>query len=316
VTPGLAIVGLLVVAGFGCHRMAPSVSPLLWAMAFGMLLAPVARPRREATAGVQLAATHLLRAGVALLGLRILLAELAEVGLAGAAIAAGTVAATMLLTTWLGRRIGVPAQLSLLIASGSAICGASAIAAMNAVMRAREEDVGYAVASVTLFGTAAMLLLPVLSAAMGLGELDAGMWAGASIHEVAQATAAGAVISAGALKVATLVKLSRVIMLAAVVAIAGAGGAGGRRTLRPHVPGFVVAFLALVVLRSVVDVPEGILDAATVTSTVLLAAGLAALGLRVRLGALREAGLRPLALGTAASVIAGASGLGLVLLLA
>lgn len=314
--PGLAAVALIVAAGFGCNRVAPSVSPLLWAMGFGVLAAPLVRSRPTTRVGVQRAATHLLRAGVALLGLRISLGELAQVGASGVAVAGGTVAATMLLTTWLGRRLGVGDNLSLLIATGSAICGASAIAAMNAVTKAREEDVGYAVATVTLFGTAAMLLLPVLSGPLDLGDADAGIWMGASIHEVAQATAAGAVVSTTALKTATLVKLSRVMMLAAVVAIAGARTpASGTSTLRLQVPGFVVAFLALVILRSVVELPAALLDGAALASTVLLAAGLAALGLRIRVGALRAAGVRPLLLAVGASSIAAASALALLLLL-
>jgi uncharacterized membrane protein YadS len=153
-----------------------------------------------------------------------------------------------------------------------------------------------------------------VSALLGLSSAHAGIWAGASIHEVAQATAAGAVVSVGALKLATLVKLCRVVMLAPLVAIVGARGPG-RMAARPSVPGFVLAFLALVVVRSLVAVPGALLDASTVASTTLLAAGLAALGLGIRTQALRAAGMRPFVLGVAAWAIAAATALGLLVLL-
>jgi uncharacterized integral membrane protein (TIGR00698 family) len=311
---GLSVVALLVAAGFACNRAVPSASPLLWAMGFGVLLAPYAYARPSTSEGIKLSATHLLRIGVALLGLRISLSELADVGFGGVAVVVGTIASTMTLTTWLGHRLGVPHKLGLLIATGTAICGASAIAAMSSTVGAREEDAGYAVATVTVFGTAAMLLLPPVSALLGLSHAEAGLWAGASIHEVAQATAAGAVVSVGALKIATLVKLCRVVMLAPVVAIVGARGSG-TPGVRVRVPWFVLAFLGLIVVRSVFPLPDAVLHVATVAATVLLAAGLAALGLGVRVQALRAAGMRPLALGVAAWAIAATTALGLLVAL-
>jgi uncharacterized integral membrane protein (TIGR00698 family) len=307
---GLGLVAVLVAAGFAGHALVPAASPLLWAMALGVLLAPVAQARPAMAPGVRVAASHGLRLGVALLGLQLSLSELASVGLAGVVIAAATIAATMGATIWLGRRLKVDPKLTLLLAAGCGICGASAIAAMNSVAGARQEDVGYALATITVLGTVAILGLPPAAAALGLGDTQSGMWVGASIHEVAQATAAGAVISAAALKVATLVKLCRVVMLAPVIAIAGSG-----EGVRMRVPAFVVGFAVLVGVRSITDLPEGLLDGAAVVSTVLLAGGLAALGLGIRPRALWAAGLRPLLLGVAASLVAAATALGLVLLL-
>ncbi len=309
--PGLAVVAAVLAAGLLSSRLVACVSPLLWAMGIGILLAPAAQSRPATAPGIRAAATHLLRVGVALLGLRIGLGELADVGPTGVALAVGVVAVTMAATTWLARHMGVDGALGLLIATGSAICGASAIAAMESASGAREEDVGYAVATVTIFGTAAMLLVPLAGPPLGLSHLDTGLWAGASIHEVAQVTGAGAVVSTGALKAATLVKLCRVVLLAPAVAVVGA-----RRSARADrgmpVPGFVVAFLALVGVRSTVALPPAVLDAGATAATVLLAAGLAGLGLGVRPRALRAAGLRPLALGAAAAAISSATALALV----
>ena len=119
--PGLVIVAALVAAGFALNQQIPSASPLLWAMGLGILAAPLVHGRASTTAGIKLSATHLLRVGVALLGLSISLGELASVGAGGIIVAAGTITATMLVTLRVARLIGVPEKLGLLIATGSAI---------------------------------------------------------------------------------------------------------------------------------------------------------------------------------------------------
>jgi len=217
-----------------------------------------------------------------------------------------------------GRWLRLPRDLTLLVAAGSSICGASAIAGMNSVTRADKEHVAYAVATVTLFGTLAMLLVPVVGTdVLGLSAIQTGLWAGASIHEVGQVTAAGAAVSVTALKAATLIKLARVVLLGPTVAFVGALRPGRTPGTAPRirVPGFVLAFLVLVAVRSVAPVPDQLVVAATALSTSLLAAGLAALGLQIHVGALRAAGWRPLAVGLAAWLTAATVGLLLVLVL-
>jgi uncharacterized integral membrane protein (TIGR00698 family) len=314
VGPGLLVVAVLVAAAAGLSAVVPAVSPLLSVMALGAAIAPRVGRHEATAAGVRLAATRLLRGGVALVGLRVSASDLVSIGLPGLAVAGGTIAATLLVTLRLGGLLRVSRPLTLLIATGSGICGASAIAAMSSVVDAPDEDVAYSVATVTVLGTAAMVALPSLARLLGLSDAQAGLWIGGSIHEVAQVAAAGAAVSGSALAVAALVKMARVVLLAPVVAVAGA--VGPRRTRRRIAPpGFVVAFLALVALRSVLDLPGGMLDAAGEASTLLLGAGLAALGLGLRPGPLRAAGGRPLVLGVAAAGTASATALALTMLL-
>jgi uncharacterized integral membrane protein (TIGR00698 family) len=308
---GLAVIGLLSGAAFALGSNTPAISPLLWALALGLAVAPAVRKQPQVLAQLSSSGSRLLRVGVALLGVQISLDELAGVGVRGVALAAGTVAVTLLLTLSMGRLLRVPDRLALLIATGSAICGASAIVAINTVARANQAEVAYAIATVTIFGTVVMLTLPPLAGVLALSNQDAGLWAGASIHEVAQVTAAGAVISTAALKAATLVKLARVAMLAPVVALSAAArrGEGDREAI--GLPPFLVAFLALCALRSMLPLPDALLDGARVVSTALLAAALVALGLQLRPGEVRRAGARPLALGavaTAAALITGLAG--------
>jgi uncharacterized integral membrane protein (TIGR00698 family) len=225
-------------------------------------------------------------------------------GIRGVSVAVGVVVITMLITIVLARMLGIEPSLAILIAAGSAICGASAIAAMQGVARADEDRVGYAIGTVTLFGSLAMLTIPyVLVPAFGMSDRLGGLWAGASIHEVAQVAAAGAAISPAALKIAALMKLTRVVLLAPTVAIAAwmrgsAGEPSAARTL--PVPGFVLAFLALVVLRTVVSVPPVVLSIDQWAVTILLGGALAALGLKTTIASFRAAGGRPLLLGLGA----------------
>ncbi len=311
--PGLGAVAAVVAVAWAGTRLGHGLSAAILAMALGALAAPLARRHPATGGGIAFAAGPLLRAGIVLLGLSIAVGDLARLGPAGVAIAAGTLVATLLATRLLAPRLGVDADLALLIGAGSAICGASAIAAMQPVARAREADVGYAVATVSIFGTAAMLLVPVLGPVLGLDADATGLWAGASIHEVAQVAGAGAAISATALKLATLTKLARVALLAPTVAVT----ATGRRAARAGaiVPPFLVAFAGCVLLRSAVPLPVVVRDGAHAASGLLLACGLAALGLRLDLGALRASGPRPLVLGLAASLVASAAALVLVIAL-
>ncbi|HEY1478874.1 MAG TPA: putative sulfate exporter family transporter [Gaiellales bacterium] len=317
--PGLALVAALVGAAILLNLAVTQVSILIFAIGLGVLLAPLAAKRADLSPGVAFAARPLLRAGVALLGLRISLHAVSSLGARGVAVAVGVVVITLLVTIVLGRMLGVEPSLAILIGTGSAICGASAIAAMQGVARADEDSVGYAIGTVTLFGSVAMLTLPyVFVPAFGISDHLGGLWAGASIHEVAQVAAAGAAISPAALKVAALMKLTRVVLLAPTVAIAAwlRGGKDPARTGRSlPVPGFVLAFLALVVVRSAIDVPSIVLRIDNWAVTCLLGGALAALGLRTTLASFRAAGGRPLVLGLAAWITALLVSLGLLVAL-
>jgi uncharacterized integral membrane protein (TIGR00698 family) len=314
--PGLAVVGCVAGAAFLLTAAVPAVSPLIWAMFLGAGAGPFVRRAPATRAGVAVAARRLLRVGVALLGLRVALSDISDLGLGGAVLACATALTTLAATVWIGRLLGVERKLALLIAAGSAICGAAAVAAMDATVRAEEKDVAYAVATVTLFGTLAMLLIPLIGLhVFHLGQRETGLWAGASIHEVAQVAGAGAAISVAALKVATLVKLTRVVLLAPMIAAVSVISRERHERTGTIVPAFVLAFLALVLVRSALPLPAAVVDGGQLVSTVLLAAALAALGIQIDVRALRRAGLRPLALGLAASLVSASTALILVLTL-
>lgn len=300
--PGLFLAGGVAGLGVLLHLL-PGLAlfnPMILAMVLGLVLGNLRPVSARCRPGLAFAMRHLLRAGIVLLGLQLTLGQVVGVGLGGFTVIAASLAATFAFTLGLGRLLGVGRDLTTLIAAGTSICGASAIAAVNDAVRAPDEDVAYAMACVTLFGSLAVFLYPLAAGLLDLGPRAFGLWAGASIHEIAQVVAAAYQRGAEAGDFATIAKLARVMLLAPVVLLLGLGrrGRAGRAGL--PVPLFVLGFLGLVVVNSVVPVGAGFRQGAGEATAVLLAIALAAMGLEARIGRLRARGLRPLLLGAAA----------------
>lgn len=220
--PGLLLAALGVAAALGVHAVVPAVPELTAAVLLGMAAAhlPGLRPvvRGIARPGLSMAGKRLMRAGIVLLGLKLGLGDVLGLGWATVAMVLVVVAATFAGTLWLGRRLGLPGDQPLLVATGYSICGASAIGAVSQAAGSEEEDVAASVALVTLCGTLAIAVLPLLQHPLGLGEVEFGRWVGASVHDVGQVVATAQTGGAGALREAVLVKLMRVVLLAPLVA--------------------------------------------------------------------------------------------------
>ncbi|HEV7266841.1 MAG TPA: putative sulfate exporter family transporter [Falsiroseomonas sp.] len=172
----------------GIAALSPAATALLIGLALGTLSGRPAMLKP----GIAFSVRLLLRAAIVLLGMQVTLGALVSDGLGVLALAAAAVALILPFTIRLGRSMGVDAALAQLIGMGTAICGASAIVAANQVVRGRDEDVTYALAAITLCGTAAMILYPALLPTTGFDARQYGIWAGASIHEVVQAAGAAA----------------------------------------------------------------------------------------------------------------------------
>lgn len=317
ILPGLLLTAGIVAAAF-MLRQAPGLSllsPLITAILIGVLWRNLFGLSPAMVPGMRVALHRLLRLGIVTLGLQLTLAQVLQVGATGLAVIVVGMAATFVLTLRAGRWLGVEPGLTRLIAAGTSVCGASAVLAANAVRAERDEDVAYAIATVTLFGTLAMVLVPVLG--QGLGPRDYGLWAGASIHEVAQVVAAGAQAGDEAAGFATIAKLTRVALLAPLILImARSMDAGPSPNRRPPFPLFVLGFVAMVGLASSGLVPQAVAGASVPLTQALLAMGLAAMGLQTDLGRLWAKGVRPLALGALASVFIAGLTLALVFLAA
>lgn len=277
--------------------------------------------RGAGRAGLSLAGRRLMRIGIVLLGLGLGLDQVLRLGWATVAMVVAVVAATFFGTLWLGRRLGLPGDQPLLIATGYSICGASAIGAVSQVSGSDEEDVAASVALVTLCGTLAIAVLPLLQDPLTLSDPAFGRWVGAGVHDVGQVVATAQTAGPDALGEAVLVKLMRVALLAPLVAAVafsvrarrrGARTPSGRRPA--PVPLFVVGFLAAAALRATGVLPDVVLEWSHTAQEALLAAALFGLGSAVHLPTLARTGGRAAALGLGAwVVVAGVSYAGVML---
>lgn len=308
--PGLALAAAAVVVSWFVSRL--GVSALLVAIVLGVIVGNAVRLPASFEPGLACASKRLLRAGIVVLGLQLTLGDIWALGPDMIAVVIAVVAIGILSTLWIGRRLGVSPTQTLLIACGFSICGAAAVAAVDGVIDADDDEVVTAVGLVVAFGTAMIGLVPLLAGLIGLSPAQTGLWAGASIHEVAQVVAVGGSLGAAALSAAVIVKLARVLLLAPVMAVISVqrrrqGSATGKRP--PIIPLFVAGFLAMVALRSVGVVPDVVVGAASTVQTVLLSAAMFALGTGARFAAFRKLGAGPFVLAAISTVIVGAVGL-------
>lgn len=318
--PGLLAVAAATAVAFGVAHLVPALNPSTVAVVLGALAANLGLHRPLLHAGTHVASHRLLRIAVVLLGLQLALPQLVDLGLAGLGVVVATVAVTFFGTRLIGRLLGIPRARSLLIATGFSICGASAVAAMSDVADGDEDDTAVAIALVTLCGSLAIVLLPLLRGPLGLDPSDFGRWVGASVHDVGQ-TVATANRVPGALTTAVVVKLSRVVLLAPLVAGVGlvarrrasAAAPGGSRRA-PVVPLFVVGFLAAIAVSSTDVLPAEVLAVAKEVQVVLLVAALVGLGTGIHVSTLRRTGGRALVLALLSWVLVGATAYAGVLL--
>ena len=260
--PSIALAGAIAIVAFlarNIHGMAV-FSPMILAIVIGMAFHNIVGTPSLARPGIAFSLRRLLRAAIVLLGFQLTASQIASVGPRGLFIVALSLTATFAFTVWTGRALGLGRKLTDLIAAGTSICGASAIIATNTVTEAHDEDVAYAIACVTIFGSIAMLAYPLLPRLLHLDPQAYGLWSGASIHEIAQAVAASFQNGQRAGEIGTMAKLARVMLLAPVVfalsmksRISAVGASG--KAVKPPVPWFVIGFIALVGINSLIAIP-------------------------------------------------------------
>lgn len=310
--PGLALTAFIAGVALSLNQLPvlSIFSPMILSIIIGIVFHNVIGTTRRTKAGISFSLRRILRFAIIMLGLQLTLTQVVDVGPAGIGIIIVTLVATFVFTSWFGRLIGVEAKLTQLIAAGTSICGASAVIATNTVTQAHDEDVAYAVACVTVFGSIAMFVYPLLPGILHLDAQGYGLWAGASIHEIAQVVAAAYQDSQSSGEFGTIAKLSRVMMLAPVVITLGLLAAArlkkshGHRaaSAKPPMPWFVLGFVALMLVNSVITIPPGAKSVIVTATSFLLSMALAAMGLETSIRKLWHKGMRPFLLGLVASL--------------
>ena len=319
-----------------------SISEVLVAILLGLYVGNVFHLNKELQAGARFALQHLLRFGIILLGLRLSLQDVASTGLTALVLVICCISAALFMAYLAGRLFRVPPRLAALIGVGTAICGNTAIIATAPVIDAEEEEIGFAVATITLFGMLAVLLYPLIGQMAQLSDRAFGLWAGTAVNDTSQVVAVSAIYSETALNVATIVKLTRNTMMAPLIILFGLFYSRGlqremseraaqaaRFDWKRLVPGFVLGFLFMALVRTVgialnifpqdltqpgnLQAAAAFLNGVNELSKFLILMALAGVGLNTNVGSLRRIGLKPLLVGTSVAILLAVLSLGLIL---
>ncbi|MBO3275676.1 YeiH family protein [Pseudomonas schmalbachii] len=254
-------------------------------------------------AGIEFTAREILRVGVALLGMRITLEQIASLGWQPVVMVVVLVTVTILVSIGAARLMGFNSLFGLLTGGATAICGASAALALAAALpshKEKEKATLFTVIGVSALSTMAMILYPMIAQAFGLSPLNAGIFLGGTIHDVAQVVGAGYGMSHETGDSATVVKLMRVAMLLPVILCAAmitrARGVEPGSKRPPLLPWFAVGFVILAAINSTGYVPEQIQEAGNSLSRWCLVIAISALGMKTQLKALATVGIKPILL--------------------
>ncbi|HEX3816531.1 MAG TPA: putative sulfate exporter family transporter [Mycobacteriales bacterium] len=319
--PGLLLSLAVAVVATALGRVAPVVGAPVFGIVGGGLLAAAIRPGERLRPGFAVAGKGVLQASVVVFGTGLSLSRVAHVGGSSLPVLLGTLAVA-LGVAWLGGRLlGVGGDARTLIGVGSAICGASAIAATTAVIEAAEVDVAYAIGTIFAFNVTAVLLYPALGHALGLSQHAFGLWAGTAINDTSSVVAAGYTYGAAAGSYGVVVKLTRSLMIIPIcvaLALHRRRKTGTDRPALPWrklVPTFLIGFVLASALNSVGAIPAAWHGALQQLGVFLITVALSGIGLSLRIGEIRRAGVRPLLLGGLLWASIGLTSLGLQTLL-
>ncbi|SDD45348.1 YeiH family protein [Belnapia rosea] len=323
--PGLSLCLAVTLAALALEQVEAALFGHAWleglviAILLGTALRTVWAPGERWRPGIAFGAKALLEVAVVLLGASVSAAALLAVGPALLLAIFGLVALAVAGGYAIGRGLGLPPRMAILVACGNAICGNSAIAAVAPVIGADAEEVASSIAFTAVFGVLVVLGLPLLAATLGLSAPQTGMLAGLTVYAVPQVLAAAAPAGALAIQLGMLVKLVRVLMLGPVVLtlslLASQRHQAAKRPLHRLVPWFILGFLGLAALRTLGLVPAAIQPALASLAGVLTVVSMAALGLGVDVRVVARAGGRVTAAVVLSLLALGAAALGLIRLL-
>ena len=331
VLPGIVLCGIVTAAAYALEASERMIAGKTWleALVLAILIGTAVRtlwtPDAKWHAGIAFSAKYLLEIAVVLLGASISAATILAAGVPLLLGIVGVVAGAILFSFSIGRLLGLPSRMALLVACGNSICGNSAIAAVAPVIGADSDDVAASIAFTAVLGVVVVLGLPVLGLALGMSGIAYGALAGLTVYAVPQVIAAASPLGTLAVQTGTLVKLVRVLMLGPICLVLSliaprlapqsipdgeviAGEATTKRASIAHlVPWFIIGFLVLVVCRSLNLVPTIAIEPIGRIATLLTVVSMAALGLGVDVRVVARAGGR-----VTAAVILSLLGLGAI----
>ncbi|HEY9855234.1 MAG TPA: putative sulfate exporter family transporter [Stenomitos sp.] len=297
ILPGIALALLLALASYLLAALPylKVVGPLTVALLVGIGWRMAAGYPEAIVPGSKFTAKAILRLGVLLMGARLDFRLIAQVGPKIVLLEVVIITVGLIGISWIARRFGVGAKLAMLLAVGTSICGASAVAAAAPVTKGHEDDVSLAVAMCGFLGTLGVIFYVLVGPALGLTLPQLAIMSGSSLHEVAQVMAVGFTWGVKTGNLSTLVKLTRVVLLAPALLVMGFTQGGGALTFswkEPPIPYFVLGFLALGAVASTGVIPTPVIAGLSNASIFLMVMAMAAMGLNTQMELVRKAGLK------------------------
>lgn len=305
----VAIVARVVASG-----LPPAFNEVLVAVLLGIVVANSGLLPAATAPGLRFSVQRVLRLGIILLGARLSLGDVAQIGAGAVGLVVLTMTAAFAFAVVVGRYVSLPPRLALLIGVGTAVCGNSAIVATAPVIDAEDREVSFAVATITIFGTLAVFAYPLIGHALGLPDAVFGVWSGVAVNDTSQVVAASAAYSPHARDIATVVKLVRNTLMAPLIVLIAwwwarrgtvASGEVRAGALRAF-PLFVLGFLFMALLRTAGLIPPSLATPIDQIATACILVALAAVGLSTRVAQLRTIGPRPFYVGFGTALLVAA----------
>ena len=324
------LIGLVTIASMGAHSFrffssTVPLSPLIIAIIIGFIIKNTISIGQGYSVQIKDLSRKVLCIAIVFLGFKLSISEIMKVGPIAIITITAASSLTILFTLWLGKKMDIPLKRTLLLGSGISICGASAVAAVDSVIRSDEEDVAFAIGAVTFLGCAYMFLYPLMFNVFHIPGAAYAVWSGSSIHEVAQVAAAGSILNNTVFEaLASSVKMIRVLLIVPVTIMLMFVSQNGvdtthsdtiRKDRKITIPWFAILFFLVVLINSLSILPSAITGTLITVDNWMMTAAMAGLGLDISLKSLMGIGRKALILGVCASLFISAASAVIIALL-
>jgi len=308
IMPGISLCFVIGLVSYYLGKQFPIVGGAVFGILLGMAIRNTLEVPSRMQAGINYTAKKILKGAIIVLGAGLSLTQVWETGVDSLSVMLCTLSAAYIAVFTFGRLLNVPENLKHLIGTGTAICGASAIAAISPIVEADESEIAYSISTVFFFNVLAVLIFPSLGHLLGLNDAGFGLWAGTAVNDTSSAVAAGYIYSDAAGAYATIVKLTRTTMIIPIALIYVAFMASKKKaeakmsgeadfSILKIFPWFILGFLAASFMNTMGLFSSPTVAAANWLGKFMIIMSLSAVGLQANLKQMLKTGLRPICLG-------------------
>lgn len=308
--PGVLLSACVSVIAMFLSSLIPGdiIGATVMALLVGMALNPLFNKYEQFDSGVSFTGKMILRLGIILMGVNMNFSEVLSVGKYSLFVMIFTMGTAFGAGNLIGKLFGMNWKLTNLLSVSTAICGGSAVAAVGPVIKAKGEDIAYAISSTFIFDVLTVVVIPWIGMALGMSHMGYGLWVGTAVNDTSSVVAAGYAFSELAGNTAVIVKLTRTLFIIPCVLIYSViterveakSIAGQRRTsvnINKIFPYFIIMFLVVVLLRSTSVIPEALVPGLSKSSKFCMVMALSAIGLKTSYGDMKNIGFKPMFLG-------------------